>query len=287
MKNKIKYLISALAILLLCSWYDPILDLFTNASTATVDAANDWILFHDVTDGKKKKAHPSDLGISGGFASGPNTLTSTTSFNGAFAWRMGGTNPLTDFITIVTDTSKIAGLNSSIIQTSGFLQMWSNALKVYEVNNTDQTQIAQIPDNTIAAYTLKSADGNGLLTMTTTNGAPRVVLGSNEAGGAVGLSGVQYETAQHITSSGAFTATSSTIGILLGATGTVNCTVTGYPTSTTVASTFLFINKAALASGVVVTVDVTGATWYSGSSPILTEGQSVQAKLINGVLYPY
>lgn len=138
-----------------------------------------------------------------------------------------------------------------------------------------------IPDNTTGAWLVNSSDGQGFVTVNTTNAAPRMILGSAESGAAIGQQGIRYEDVQAISASGAFTATKSTITLNLSSTGTVDANLTGWPTSASVASELVLINIHPTSS---VTVDVTGAGW-SGTSPIIAPGGTVTAKLINGTLY--
>jgi len=281
MKNKIKYIIAGLTVLLFCGWYDPVLDLFTNATTATIDMANDWILFQDVTDGKKKKAHPSELGDNLGNYQAIQALDMNS-----FAVQEVRNITGSDLLFVASDSARFEGDNSYWELNTGFTRLNVAGTNVLAWNNTDRTGIQLVPDNTAGAYSLSNTDGSNYITITTTNAAPRMVLGSSEAGAAVGFQGIRYEDVQAITSSGSFTATKSTITVNLASTATVTADVTGWPNSASVGSIFTIINTDAVGAGVDVTVSLTGATWHSGADPVLTPGQSVNAKLINGVLYP-
>jgi hypothetical protein len=240
---------------------------------------------------------------------GANTITANTTFNGAFDWRMGNTTTLdtvqikanrivldapitassingSDLLLTSTDTTKISGPTSFIELTAGFARLWVAGTKVQEWNQSDLSFIGKVPDNLPGAYILEGTDGNDYININSSNTATRMVLGSSEAGAAIGFQGIRYEDVQAITATGTFTAEKSTITVNLASTGTVTANLTGWPTSASVGSVFTIINTDAIGSGVDVTVALTGATWHSGSNPVLTPGQSVNAKLIVGVLYP-
>jgi hypothetical protein len=187
-----------------------------------------------------------------------------------------------DLLLVATDSMRLEGDNSFWELNTGFTRLNVAGTNVLAWNNTDRTFSQNIPDNIVAAYNLGSTDGNTFIQVTTTNTAPRMIIGSNESGAAIGLQGIQYEEVQAIVASGSFTATKSTISVDLASTGTVNANLTGWPTATTVASLLTVINVDAVVS---VTVDVTGATWAGGASPVLLPGTSVNAKLLNGILY--
>jgi hypothetical protein len=118
---------------------------------------------------------------------GVNTLTVNTSFDGAFAWRMGQTTALTDFRVATTDSTELLVGTNGVKISTGFTRFLANGLVYLQANHTTGVVNMVVPDNTANAFTLAISGGNNIVSATTTDGAEVSNFGTASVGGRTNL----------------------------------------------------------------------------------------------------